>query len=178
MEMIELEMKQRGMYLSRQLSFEDVSFQIVKGVLDPGFVRGYNESAVIFARLHKCFHLVGKTILEEHIRETMFSHFFLAHRRFFKVLGTAAKCSYVVDFSENALSKEKCVVIGFQSGENGFNDKELSDFVSYTQGVLKVLVNKYFPVAYRPSATELIELLNSSSLLYALGTDPELYQRG
>ena len=53
--MIELEMKQRGMYLSRQLSFEDVSFQIDKGVLNPGFIRGFNESVTIFARLLKCF---------------------------------------------------------------------------------------------------------------------------
>ena len=44
MELVAMDMKLRGSYIARQLSFYGVSFKIEEVTLDPGFVDIYNSS--------------------------------------------------------------------------------------------------------------------------------------
>ncbi len=44
MEMVAMDMKLRGMYMARQLSFSGVKFSITEVELSPEFVEAYNAS--------------------------------------------------------------------------------------------------------------------------------------
>lgn len=44
MELVAMDMKLRGMYIARQLSFKGVTFRIEEIPLDKNFVKVYNDS--------------------------------------------------------------------------------------------------------------------------------------
>lgn len=45
MELVAMDMKLRGMYIARQLSFHGVTFRIEEIPLDPDFKKVYNDAA-------------------------------------------------------------------------------------------------------------------------------------
>lgn len=47
MEIVAMDMKLRGMYLARQLSFQGVTFKIEKVPLTEAFIAMYNESVLL-----------------------------------------------------------------------------------------------------------------------------------
>lgn len=47
MEIVAMDMKLRGMYVARQLSFQGVTFKIEKVPLTEDFIRMYNESVAL-----------------------------------------------------------------------------------------------------------------------------------
>ena len=44
MEMVAMDMKLRGMYMARQLSFQGVKFSVSEVELSPSFIEAYNAS--------------------------------------------------------------------------------------------------------------------------------------
>ena len=54
MELVAMDMKLRGMYIARQLSFKGVTFRIEEIALDKSFVKVYNDSVKMV-----CFELLG-----------------------------------------------------------------------------------------------------------------------
>ncbi|KAL3320693.1 Protein strawberry notch 1 [Cichlidogyrus casuarinus] len=160
MELVAMDMKLRGMYLARQLSFEGVDFNIEEINIEDvcidsePFVNVYNQSADLWVYFYKRFADASQLmIMSEKFRKTMWGQFWSAHQRFFKYLCISAKIDKCVEITKTAIKEGKCVVIGLQTtGEaktleylEEYGTTDMNEFVSTAKGVLQSLVDKYFP---------------------------------
>nr|CAH0110931.1 unnamed protein product [Daphnia galeata] len=182
MEIVAMEMKHRGMYIARQLSFKDVTFKVDEVALSPKFIKSYDDSVKLWVQLLQSFTEAAELVnADPKMRKTMWAQFWSAHQRFFKYLCIAAKVKHAVKVASEAVKCGKCVVIGLQSTgeartlEQIENEGELSDFVSTAKGVLQALVDKHFPAPDRSRVLRLLGLDKGASLLDQLGIDPESY---
>ena len=152
MEIVAMEMKHRGLYIARQLSFQNVTFRIEEVPLTAEFISVYDDAVTFWVKLLKEFEdaalLLGMSVKE---MKQMHCKFWGAHQRFFKYLCISAKVKQVVKVAHEAIEAGKCVVIGLQStGEARTLDQldaegELSEFVSSAKGVVESLISKHFP---------------------------------
>ena len=155
MEMVAMEMKLRGMYIARQLSFKDVTFQVDEVSLPPKFIKAYDDSVKLWVQLFQSFAEAIQLSMNADPK-VIWPVFWSAHQRFFKYLCIAVKVKHAVKVAEEAVESGKCVVIGLQSTgeartlEQIGNEEELSDFVSTAKGVLQSLVEKHFPAPDHP----------------------------
>jgi len=159
MEMVAMDMKLRGMYIARQLSFTGVSFDVKEVKLCPSFIEMYDAAVKLWldarAKFEQAADLVG---LDGKGRKTMWGQYWSAHQRFFKYLCIAAKVKQAVCIAKEAIDLGKCVIFGLQStGEARTLDQiddmqgELTDFISTTKGVFSTLVEKHFPTTENPN---------------------------
>jgi hypothetical protein len=159
MEMVAMDMKLRGMYLARQLSFSGVTFRIESAPLEKNFVEAYNGAVKLWVDAREKFQLALNLLdIDKKERKMVWGQFWSAHQRFFKYMCIAAKVSETVRLAKKALNDGKCIVIGLQStGEARMTEQvedaggELNDFVSTAKGVLHTLVMKHFPAPSRQS---------------------------
>ncbi|XP_011297794.1 protein strawberry notch isoform X2 [Fopius arisanus] len=166
MEIVAMDMKLRGMYIARQLSFHGVAFKIEEVPLSKDFTRVYDHSVRLWVDAMQRFHEAAELIdAENRMKKTMWGQFWSSHQRFFKYLCIAAKVKHAVAVAREAVKCGKCVVIGLQStGEARTleqlerDDGELSDFVSTAKGVLQTLVEKHFPAPDRNRIHRLLGL--------------------
>ncbi|KAK6620595.1 hypothetical protein RUM43_010887 [Polyplax serrata] len=166
MEIVAMDMKLRGMYIARQLSFHGVTFKIEEVPLTPEFIKMYDDSVKLWVEAMQKFTEAAELIdAENRMKKTMWGQFWSSHQRFFKYLCIAAKVKYAVNVAREAVKCGKCVVIGLQStGEARTldqlerDDGELSDFVSTAKGVLQSLVEKHFPAPDRSRIHRLLGL--------------------
>lgn len=166
MEIVAMDMKLRGMYIARQLSFHGVAFKIEEVPLSPDFVKVYDDSVKLWVEAMQMFQEAAELIdAENRMKKTMWGQFWSAHQRFFKYLCIAAKVKHAVQVAREAVKCGKCVVIGLQStGEARTleqlerDDGELTDFVSTAKGVLQTLVEKHFPAPDRSRIHRLLGL--------------------
>ncbi|XP_033748183.1 protein strawberry notch homolog 1-like isoform X1 [Pecten maximus] len=157
MELVAMDMKLRGMYIARQLSFKGVSFKIEEIPLEKEFEEVYNDAVKMWVVARDRFQKAAELIdAEQRMKKTMWGQFWSAHQRFFKYLCISAKVNHCVKLARDAVRNGKCVVIGLQStGEARTleqleeNGGELNDFVSTTKGVFQTLVEKHFPAPDR-----------------------------
>ncbi|CAB3359035.1 Hypothetical predicted protein [Cloeon dipterum] len=157
MEIVAMDMKLRGMYIARQLSFHGVSFKIEEVKLTDKFMNVYDQSVKLWVEAMRKFQDAAELVdAEQRMKKTMWGQFWSSHQRFFKYLCIAAKVSHAVQLAREAIKYGKCVVIGLQStGEARTleqlekDDGELSDFVSTAKGVMQTLVEKHFPAPDR-----------------------------
>ncbi|KAA8584287.1 hypothetical protein FQN60_008072, partial [Etheostoma spectabile] len=147
MEIVAMDMKLRGMYIARQLSFTGVTFKI-------------EEWVTAREKFQQAANLMDA---EQRMKKSMWGQFWSAHQRFFKYLCIASKVRRVVQLAREEVQNGKCVVIGLQStGEARTLEAleegggELNDFVSTAKGVLQSLVEKHFPA---PDRQKLYSLL-------------------
>eukprot|EP00118_Oscarella_pearsei_P006824 m.31751 g.31751 ORF g.31751 m.31751 type:complete len:1430 (+) comp31532_c0_seq2:742-5031(+) len=153
MEMVAMDMKLRGMYMARQLSFAGVTFRIEEIPLAKNFILVYDEAVRLWVKARENFHEAMEIIdMDKRGRKTVWGQFWSCHQRFFKYMCIAAKVGAVVSLSKKAITDGKCVVIGLQStGEARMMEQleeaggELTDFVSTARGTLQTLIEKYFP---------------------------------
>ena len=153
MEIVAMDMKLRGMYMARQLSFSGVTFKIQEIKLTDDYIKMYNDSVKLWVQMKEKFQEALDLVdTDGRLRKTIWGQFWSAHQRFFKYLCMASKVTHVVDLARNALHSSKCVVIGLQStGESRTIEQldemngELSEFVSTARGVLQNLIEKHFP---------------------------------
>lgn len=138
MELVAIDLKMRGMYMARQLSFKGVSFRIEHVPLSREFIRIYNCCCRLWVsaktKFEKALDLMGA---DTAVAKAVWTQFWGAHQRFFKYLCIASKVKFAVAFVKEALRCDKAIVIGLQStGEartmEALEDAggELSDFVS------------------------------------------------
>ena len=118
MELVALDMKQRGMYLCRALSYKDATFETIEIELSAEQRRQYDQCAQFWQAMQECF---------EHALDTIASapgwkapvngmaQFWGAHQRFFKQLLMSMKVPTVVSLAHEARQAGKCVVIGLQT---------------------------------------------------------------
>ncbi|KAK7494073.1 hypothetical protein BaRGS_00014731 [Batillaria attramentaria] len=176
MELVAMDMKLRGMYIARQLSFHGVSFHIEEIPLDAEFKKVYDESVDLWMEARSMFQKAADLIQAEHrMRKSMWGQFWSAHQRFFKYLCISAKVMHCVSLAREAVKSGKCVVIGLQStGEARTLEQveelngELNDFVSTAKGVFQTVVEKHFPA---PDRRKTFDMLGLSGLSQRENTD-------
>ncbi|KAL7986692.1 hypothetical protein Chor_012975 [Crotalus horridus] len=180
MEIVAMDMKLRGMYIARQLSFSGVTFKIDEVHLSQHYIKMYNKSVKMVARVNfmpensaslfqwvsarEKFQQAADLIdAEQRMKKSMWGQFWSAHQRFFKYLCIASKVKRVVQLAREEIKNGKCVVIGLQStGEARTLEAleegggELNDFVSTAKGVFQSLIEKHFPA---PDRKKLFSLL-------------------
>uniref|UniRef100_A0A1A8GCW5 Protein strawberry notch homolog 1 n=1 Tax=Nothobranchius korthausae TaxID=1143690 RepID=A0A1A8GCW5_9TELE len=164
MEIVAMDMKLRGMYIARQLSFTGVTFKIDEVPLTQQYVKMYNKSVKLWVSAREKFQQAANLMeAEQRMKKSMWGQFWSAHQRFFKYLCIASKVRRVVQLAREEVQNGKCVVIGLQStGEARTLEAleegggELNDFVSTAKGVLQSLIEKHFPA---PDRQKLYSLL-------------------
>uniref|UniRef100_A0A3P9PWP8 Protein strawberry notch homolog 1 n=1 Tax=Poecilia reticulata TaxID=8081 RepID=A0A3P9PWP8_POERE len=164
MEIVAMDMKLRGMYIARQLSFTGVTFKIEEVPLTQQYVHMYNKSVRLWVGAREKFQQAANLMeAEQRMKKSMWGQFWSAHQRFFKYLCIASKVRRVVQLAREEVQNGKCVVIGLQStGEARTLEAleegggELNDFVSTAKGVLQSLIEKHFPA---PDRQKLYSLL-------------------
>ncbi|XP_065173122.1 protein strawberry notch isoform X2 [Atheta coriaria] len=172
MEIVAMDMKLRGMYIARQLSFNGVTFKIEEVPLPKEFEKVYDASVKLWVEAMQKFHEAAELIdAAARMRKTMWGQFWSSHQRFFKYLCIAAKVPHAVAVAHEAIKCGKCVVIGLQStGEARTleqlerDDGELSDFVSTAKGVIQTLVEKHFPAPDRNRIQRLLGLDSAGNI--------------
>uniref|UniRef100_A0A1A9W185 Helicase C-terminal domain-containing protein n=1 Tax=Glossina brevipalpis TaxID=37001 RepID=A0A1A9W185_9MUSC len=170
MEIVAMDMKLRGMYIARQLSFHGVTFKIEEVPLSKDFRRIYDDSVQLWVEAMQKFTEAAELIdAESRMKKTMWGQFWSSHQRFFKYLCIASKVNHAVHVAREAIKYGKCVVIGLQStGEARTleqlerDDGELTDFVSTAKGVFQSLVEKHFPAPDRNRINRILGLTGSS----------------
>ncbi|XP_071551704.1 protein strawberry notch homolog 1 isoform X1 [Panulirus ornatus] len=170
MEIVAMDMKLRGMYIARQLSFHGVSFRIEEVPLDEDFKHIYDESVKLWVDARQKFQEASELInAEKGMKKSMWGQFWSSHQRFFKYLCIASKVDHAVRLAREAVKTNRCVVIGLQStGEARTleqlekDDGELSDFVSTAKGVLETLVEKHFPAPDRSRINKILGISETS----------------
>uniref|UniRef100_A0A7N8XPS9 Protein strawberry notch homolog 1 n=1 Tax=Mastacembelus armatus TaxID=205130 RepID=A0A7N8XPS9_9TELE len=164
MEIVAMDMKLRGMYIARQLSFTGVTFKIDEVPLTQQYINMYNKSVRLWVSARERFQQAANLMdAEQRMKKSMWGQFWSAHQRFFKYLCIASKVRRVVQLAREEVQNGKCVVIGLQStGEARTLEAleegggELNDFVSTAKGVLQSLIEKHFPA---PDRQKLYSLL-------------------
>uniref|UniRef100_A0A671NFM9 Protein strawberry notch homolog 1 n=1 Tax=Sinocyclocheilus anshuiensis TaxID=1608454 RepID=A0A671NFM9_9TELE len=164
MEIVAMDMKLRGMYIARQLSFTGVTFKIEEVPLTQDYIKMYNKAVRLWVSAREKFQQAANLMdAEQRMKKSMWGQFWSAHQRFFKYLCIASKVRRVVQLAREEVKNGKCVVIGLQStGEARTLEAleegggELNDFVSTAKGVLQSLVEKHFPA---PDRQKLFSLL-------------------
>ncbi|XP_050724416.1 protein strawberry notch-like isoform X2 [Eriocheir sinensis] len=170
MEIVAMDMKLRGMYIARQLSFHGVAFRIEEVPLDEDFKHMYDESVKLWVDARQKFQEASELInAEKGMKKSMWGQFWSSHQRFFKYLCIASKVEHAVRLARDAVKTNRCVVIGLQStGEARTleqlekDDGELSDFVSTAKGVLETLVEKHFPAPDRNRINKILGISETS----------------
>ncbi|KII72369.1 Protein strawberry notch 1 [Thelohanellus kitauei] len=155
MELVAIDMKQRGVYLARQLSFSGVTFKVQEIPLSENFKDVYNYCVLFWNKacnyFEKAADLLGYCSRD---KTFLMAHFYSAHQRFFKGLCIASKVGKVVEIVKEALSNNKAVVIGLQSTGESISSQLIKQrrfprIVSTSYGILLNLVNRQFPTPDR-----------------------------
>merc|ERR1719347_2457943 len=156
MEIVAMDMKLRGMYIARQLSFNGVTFRIDEVDLTDELKGIYNKSVDLWVEmLHKFTEAADLIDADKKMKKTMWGQFWSSHQRFFKYLCIASKVKHVCRVAEENQRLGKCIIIGLQSTgeartlEQVEKEEELTDFVSTSKGVIQSLVEKHFPAPDR-----------------------------
>lgn len=183
MEIVAMDMKLRGMYIARQLSFHGVAFKVDEVSLSKEFMEVYDASVRLWVEAMQKFQEAAELVdAENRMKKTMWGQFWSAHQRFFKYLCIASKVGHAVAVAREAVKCGKCVVIGLQStGEARTleqlerDDGELSDFVSTAKGVLQTLVEKHFPA---PDRNRIHRLLGLEPPKKGMGSNGDVDEAG
>jgi hypothetical protein len=166
MELVAMDMKLRGIYIARQLSFQGVAFKIEEVQLTKDFQKMYDDAVEMWVDAMNKFTEAAELVsAESRMKKTMWGQFWSSHQRFFKYLCIASKVQHAVTVAREAIKYGKCVVIGLQStGEARTleqlekDEGELSDFVSTAKGVFTSLIEKHFPAPDRSRIQRLLGL--------------------
>ncbi|KFM25511.1 Strawberry notch-like protein 1 [Auxenochlorella protothecoides] len=194
LELVAMDMKAQGMYVSRTLSYAGSEFLTVTVPLEEPVASQYADAARMWLELYREFmyaeeqlEALGPTGLAkvdtkkgsglQDARTLRLRAFWGSHQRFFRYMCMAAKVPAVVRMSKAAVEEGKCIVIGLQStGEARTNDvvaekgDELDDFVSGPKELLSRLVTEYYPM---PASPALWDQEDESDL----GSDEEYHGR-
>ncbi|KAH8416766.1 hypothetical protein KR222_003697 [Zaprionus bogoriensis] len=153
MELIAADMKMRGIYLARHLSYENVHFRIEVATMTREFRKFYNYSADLWAKIYEQLNKACRRMcIDCRSQDRITRKFWSAHTRFFKNLCVAAKQKRVVLLAKEAVANEKAVIIGLHStGECATLEHlegktaKLTNFVSTARTIIQSFLDNYFP---------------------------------
>lgn len=111
MEIVAMDMKLRGMYIARQLSFHGVTFKIEEVPLSKDFGKVYDASVKLWVEAMQKFQEAAELVdAENRMRKTMWGQFWSSHQRFFKYLCIAAKVPHAVGLAHEAIKCGKYLI--------------------------------------------------------------------
>ncbi|XP_066924417.1 uncharacterized protein [Clytia hemisphaerica] len=150
LEMLSMEMKASGMYVSRGLSYHDAEFQTVETSLTDEQIKVYNKAVDVWKELKRCLTVaLGRT---GSTNTRIWIQYWGCHQRFFKQLCMSMKIPEIARQSKEALENGYAVVIGLQTtGEASMdseldqNEGNLSSFISLTREILRRFITQFFP---------------------------------
>lgn len=172
MDCIGADLKLRGIYLARHLSYENIQFRIEEVPIE--FTKLYNYSTVIWAKMYEQTKKACQRLyISSRAEELIVTKFWSAHTRYFKNLCLAAKVNKMVVLANEALSKKQSVVIGLHAtGECRALDylkdgnsrlQEPQSFVSTTRTIIQSFMDNYFPAPTK----EYFERLSKTNAFYS-----------
>lgn len=176
MELVAVDLKLRGSYIARQLSFKNTSFSIEVASLTDKQKSVYDECTSLWAETFRNFQFVAdRFYYDKKIKKTLWPSYWAAHQKFFHYLCIGIKVPIVIKLAKKALADGKCVVIGLQStGESKTNEAleeggAITDFISTAKAVFESLIENHFPVPERQKSRS--GFLTSSSSPQSESTD-------
>ncbi|XP_069103404.1 protein strawberry notch homolog 1-like isoform X2 [Argopecten irradians] len=149
-EILAMEMKTSGMYISRGLSYKQAEFMTIEAALTKDQRKMYDTAAHVWNELRKA--LESALSRTGFVGGRMWAQFWASHQRFFKQLCMGMKVPTVIKESREALEAGFSVVIGLQTtgeasleAEIGKNKGEVNGFVSLCREILLRFITQYFP---------------------------------
>ena len=158
LEMLAIEMKSSGTYVSRALGFKSAEFALIEAKLSDADRRVYDSAAGFWERLRSD---LLNAIAETNSPSTVLRQYWSAHQRFFKQLCISLKLPKIVAEAQAALEQGKCVVIGLQATGESALEEHISQtkaagkksaaavtfkgFVSVTKFILTSFIESHLP---------------------------------
>ncbi|KAL8572547.1 hypothetical protein ACOMHN_040451 [Nucella lapillus] len=150
-EMLAMEMKSSGMYVSRGLSYRQAEFMTVEVALTPEQQKVYDASAALWSEIRRSLDIALSRTCTAPGR--IWTTYWGAHQRFFKQLCMGLKVPAVVKEASTALDAGQCVVIGLQSTGEAALDTDLlqhdlngpDKFISVCREIIRSFVRGSFP---------------------------------
>lgn len=160
LELVAMDMKARGMYVCRTLSYKGAEFEDIEAPLEENMMDMYKKAAEFWAELRVELLSASAFLSEEKpISSQVWRLYWASHQRFFRHMCMAAKVPAAVRLAKEALAEGKCVVIGLQSTGEARTEEavtkyglELDDFVSGPRELLLKLVEENYPLPPKPDS--------------------------
>ncbi|KAH7536674.1 hypothetical protein FEM48_Zijuj03G0009500 [Ziziphus jujuba var. spinosa] len=158
LELVAMDMKARGMYVCRTLSYKGAEFEVIEAPLEAEMMEMYKAAALFWTTLRMEL-LTASSFLtgEKPNSSQLWRLYWASHQRFFRHMCMSAKVPAVVRLAKQALSNDKCVVIGLQSTGEARTEEavtkyglELDDFISGPRELLLKFVEENYPLPEKP----------------------------
>lgn len=160
LELVAMDMKARGMYLCRTLSYKGAEFDVVEVPLEAKMMDMYKRAAEFWAELR--VELLSASAFLTSVKPNssqLWRLYWANHQRFFRHMCMSAKVPAVVRIANQALADNKCVVVGLQSTGEARTEEavtkyglELDDFVSGPRELLLKFVEENYPLPDKPES--------------------------
>ncbi|KAL6659053.1 hypothetical protein ACP70R_003093 [Stipagrostis hirtigluma subsp. patula] len=160
LELVAMDMKARGMYVCRTLSYKGADFNVLEAPLEERMMNMYRKAAALWAELRvELLSAIEYYAEDKSNSAQIWRLYWASHQRFFRHMCMSAKVPAVVRLAKEALAEEKCVVIGLQSTGEARTEEaitkygvELEDFVSGPRELLLKLVEDNYPLPPNPDS--------------------------
>ena len=152
MELVAMDMKARGMFVSRMLSFEGCTFEKRECILSSAQRELYDAAVEWWERLLTGFERCATLTQQEN---KQLRSFWGSHQSFFKQLLNSLKASFAIEAADEGIAQGYCVVIGLLStGEAKANEaaerearegRELDAEVSTPHEIALAMIERHLP---------------------------------
>ncbi|KAI0507168.1 hypothetical protein KFK09_013289 [Dendrobium nobile] len=158
LELVAMDMKARGMYVCRTLSYKGAEFEVIEAPLEEKMMDMYKKAAEFWAELRVELLSASAFLPDEKPNSSqLWRLYWASHQRFFRHMCMSAKVPAAVRLAKQALAENKCVVIGLQSTGEARTEEavtkyglELDDFISGPRELLLKLVEDNYPLPPKP----------------------------
>ncbi|KNC85025.1 hypothetical protein SARC_02779 [Sphaeroforma arctica JP610] len=156
LELIAMEMKMNGTYVSRGLSYSDCEFEIVETDVSKAHGALYDQCCNLWAILRGQMKIACKMT---NTPLKMLRNYWACHQRFFLQLCVSLKVGRIVELAKAALARGDCVVIGLQkTGESSSDavldlsqpDKIYPSPIAVEKEILMRFIAEQFPTKMAP----------------------------
>ncbi|CAH1780986.1 unnamed protein product, partial [Owenia fusiformis] len=149
-EMLAMEMKSSGMYVSRGLSFRQAEFCTIEAELTKDQIKMYDTAAHVWNETRKALEsAISRTATTNN---RIWASYWGCHQRFFKQMCMGMKVPAIVKEAKEALNAGHSVVIGLQTTGEASMESELNKGVGAVQGfislcreILSRFIEQHFP---------------------------------
>ncbi|XP_064935454.1 protein FORGETTER 1-like isoform X1 [Musa acuminata AAA Group] len=160
LELVAMDMKARGMYVCRTLSYKGAEFEVIEAPLEERMMDMFKKAAEFWAELRVELLSASAFLSEDKSNSSqVWRLYWASHQRFFRHMCMSAKVPAAVRLAKQALAEGKCVVIGLQSTGEARTEEavtkyglELDDFVSGPRELLLKLVEENYPLPPKPDS--------------------------
>lgn len=158
LELVAMDMKARGMYVCRTLSYKGAEFEVIEAPLEAEMTEMYKKAAEFWAELRVELLSASAFLANDKPNSSqLWRLYWSGHQRFFRHMCMSAKVPATVRLAKKALAEGKCVVIGLQSTGEARTEEavtkyglELDDFISGPRELLLKFVEENYPLPEKP----------------------------